>query len=237
MNALTQRNKTFGELMAELRARLGFVTQGSASKGNEAVLKSYLQEAHEYVYGELDPPALRTKSTITLEANSYLYDWHDDKRDIDIEPGQVLSIWVKSSDATRRQLSQGISEGSRANETIRAEPERYDTIDGQLEIYPIPDRAYELIVEHIAGKGRFDRMSDRTSVPDRLVFLYALASTKAHYRHPDAQVPAKAFEVMLSKAKTKQKENARYVAASMTESVSVNVQVARSANGYTLTTT
>ncbi len=234
MNALTQRNKTFGELMAELRARLGFVTQGSASKGNEAVLKSFLQEAHEYVYSELDPPALRTKSTIAVEANSYLYDWHDDQRDLDIEPGQVLSIWVKSSDTTRRKLAQGISESYRANTTMRGEPERYDTIDGQLEIYPIPDRAYELIVEHIAGKGRFDRASDRTSVPDRLVFLYALASTKAHYRHPDAQVPAKAFEVMLGKAKTKQKENSRFVAASMTEGASINSQVARTANGYTL---
>lgn len=235
MSALTQRNKTLGELLTELRARLGFVTQGSASKGNETTLKSFLQEAHEYVYSELDPPALRTKSTIPLEINSYLYDWHDDKRDTPIEPGQVLSIWVKSSDTTRRQLSQGITEADRSNESIRAEPQKYDTIDGQLELYPIPDQAYELIIEHIAGKARFDRASDRPSVPDRLVFLYALANAKAHYRHPDAQVPAKAFEVMLGKAKTKQKENTRYVAASMSESVSVNVQVARTSNGYTLT--
>ncbi len=235
MNALVQRNKTFGELLTELRARLGFVTQGSASKANEAVLKSYLQEAHEYVYGELDPPALKMRSIVNLEANSNLYDWHDDKRDTPIEPGQVLSIWVKSSDTTRRQLSQGITEADRSNESIRAEPQKYDTIDGQLELYPIPDQAYELIIEHIAGKARFDRASDRPSVPDRLVFLYALANAKAHYRHPDAQVPAKAFEVMLGKAKTKQKENTRYVAASMSESVSVNVQVARTSNGYTLT--
>lgn len=234
MSALTQRNKTLGELLTELRSRLGFVTQGSASKGNEATLKSFLQEAHEYIYSELDPPSLRTKSIIPLETNSYLYDWNDDKRDMPIEPGQVLSIWVKSSDTTRRQLSQGISEHDRSNETIRAEPQKYDTIDGQLEIYPVPDQEYELIIEHIAGKARFDRASDRPSVPDRLVFLYALANAKAHYRHPDAQVPAKAFEVMLGKAKNKQKENTRYVAASMNESVSVNVQVARTSNGYTL---
>jgi len=232
MNALTQRNKTFGELITELRARLGFITQGSAAKANETVLKSYLQEAHEYVYGELDPPALKMRSIVNLEANSNLYDWHDDQNDVDIDPGQVVAIHVKVSDNIREKLSQGITEADRSYATIRQQPSRYDTLAGQLEIWPTPGQAYELIIEHIAGKGRFDRASDRPSVPDRLVFLYALANAKAHYRHPDAQVPAKAFEVMLSKEKSKQKENTRYFAG--VNSAAREAQVARSESGYTL---
>ena len=64
MNGLTERYRTLGELMTELRARLGFVTQGSASKNNDTVIKSFLQEAHDYVFGELEPPAMRKKTTI-----------------------------------------------------------------------------------------------------------------------------------------------------------------------------
>ena len=232
MNAITQRNKTFGELLTELRARLGFVTQGSASKANEAVLKSYLQEAHEYVYSELEPPALKKRAIINLQANSHLYDWHDDNDDEDIDPGQVLAIHVKVSDTIREKLLQGITETDRSFSSHRQQPSKYDTLNGQLEIWPIPGQAYELIIEHIAGKGRFDRSSDRPSVPDRLVFLYALANAKAHYRHPDAQVPAKAFEVMLSKEKSKQKENTRYFVG--TNAASREGQVARTENGYSL---
>lgn len=232
MNALTQRNKTFGELLTELRARLGFVTQGSASKANEAVLKSFLQEAHEYVYGQLDPPALKKRSVLKLQAGSSLYDWHDDSEDENIDPGQVLSVHIKVSDTIRDPMAQGITESDRSFSSLRQQPTKYDTLNGQLEVWPTPGQVYELIIMHIAGKGRFDRASDRSSVPDRLVFLYALANAKAHYRHPDAQVPAKTFEVMLSNEKSKQKENTRYFVG--TNAASREGQVARTENGYSL---
>lgn len=64
---LTARNKTLGEMMSELRARLGFVSQGPAAKGNDAVMKSFCQEAHEFVYGELDPSDMRFKSVIRMQ--------------------------------------------------------------------------------------------------------------------------------------------------------------------------
>jgi hypothetical protein len=232
MNALTQRNKTFGELLTELRARLGFVTQGSASKANEAVLKSFLQEAHEYVYGQLDPPALKKRAVLKLQAGSSLYDWHDDAEDENIDPGQVLSVHIKVSDTIRDPMAQGITESDRSFSSLRQQPTKYDTLNGQLEVWPTPGQVYELIIMHIAGKGRFDRASDRSSVPDRLVFLYALANAKAHYRHPDAQVPAKTFEVMLSNEKSKQKENTRYFVG--TKAASREGQVARTENGYSL---
>lgn len=232
MNALTQRNRTLGELMTELRARTSFATQGSASKGNDLLMKSFLQEAHDYVYAELNPPALRKKAIIKTEAGSYLYDWHNDAEDEPIDPGRVRSVWCRESPTMRHEMTQGISEADRTDDYLREAPRRYDTLNGQMEVYPIPDREYDLVVEYIAGKGRFERMSDRTSVPDRLVFLFALANAKAHYRRPDASAAATAFTNMLSKAKSEQKGNARYFAESMAQES--GSQVVATADGYRL---
>lgn len=233
MNAISNRYRTLGELMTELRARLGFVTQGSAAKNNEVVIKSFLQEAHEFVFEKLQPPAQRKKATLTLQPNSYIYDWHNDADDENIDPGRVLSIWIIEADNKRRQLVQGISEADRANSAIRQCPERYDHLNGQLELYPIPGQPYKMVIEYTADKGRFEQTSDRASVPDRLVFLYALATAKAHYRHPDAQPAAASFQTMLDSERMKQKENKRFFAN--TSEVKHSPQVARTSDGrYTL---
>ncbi len=235
MNGLSERHRTLGELMTELRARLGFATQGSASKNNDVVIKSFLQEAHDFVFEQLQPPAQRKKATIQLEANSFMYDWHNDQEDEPIDPGRVLSVWVIESDNQRRQLVQGISEADRADSSIRECPERYDHLNGQMELYPIPGKPYDLVIEYTADKNRFDRASDRPSVPDRLVFLYALATAKAHYRHPDAQPAAVTFQSMLDKEKMKQKENKRFYA--QVGQYERMPQVARTSDGrYTLRT-
>lgn len=233
MNGLEARNKTLGQLMTELRGRLGFVMQGSAIKNNEAIIKSFLQEAHDFVYAELAPPVMRKKTAITLLQNSYLYDWHNDIENELIEPNNVISVWLKVSDTIREPMRQGITEADRAFSTMRQRPQKYDTLNGQLEVWPVPERSYDLIVEYTAGKSRFEQQSDRPSVPDRLVFLYALANAKAHYRQPDAQAPAKSFEVMLGKEKSRQKENRRYFASPGVPNR--EPQVARTTNGgYTL---
>lgn len=233
MNGLSERYRTFGELMSELRSRLGFVAQGSASKNNEAVLKSFLQEAHDFVFSELQPPAQRKKTIIKLERGSTLYDWHNDEEDEEIDPGKVISVWLKESDTIRTPLRQGITEHDRSLDTIQQQPEKYDHINGQIELWPIPDQPYDLIVEYLAEQNRFDRQSDRPSVPDRLIFLYALANAKAHYRHPDAQAAATTFKTMLDKEKFRQKENKRFFHQG--ETTRGDAQVVRTSNGgYTL---
>ncbi len=233
MNGLAVRNRTLGELMGELRARLGFMTQGSASKNNDAIIKSFLQEAHEYVFGELEPPVQRKKTQIRIRPNSYLYDWNNDIEDEPINPGRVLSVWLLVSSTIREPLRQGITEYDRSLDDLRDQPRKYDTINGQIELWPIPNREYELLIEYTADRSRFDRMSDRPSVPDRLVFLYALATAKAHYRHPDAQAAATTFQNMLNKEKVRQKENRRYFHRGETD-MDRELQVVRTASGYTL---
>ncbi len=233
MNGLIGRNRTLGELMTELRARLGFMTQGSASKNNDAIIKSFLQEGHEYVFGELEPPAQRKKTRIRVLPNSFLYDWHNDIEDEPINPGRVLSVWLIVSETIREPLRQGITEYDRSLDELRDQPRKYDTLNGQCELWPIPNREYDLLIEYTAERSRFERLSDRSSVPDRLVSLYALATAKAHYRHPDAQAAATTFQNMLTKEKVRQKENRRYFHRGESD-LDRELQVVRTASGYTL---
>lgn len=208
MNGLIQRHRTLGELLAELKARLGFVAQGPASNNNNPVMISFLQEAHDYVYDQLNPTPMRKKTIITLEQGSTLYDWHNDLEDEDIDPGLVMSVWIIDGDS-RTQLVQGISEADREDDS-RTVPVKYETLNGQIELWPIPDRSYGLLVEYIASKPRFAQSADRPGVPDRLVLLYAIANAKAHFRHPDSQSVAVLFNTKLRLEKIKQHENRRF---------------------------
>lgn len=216
MNGLQTRYRTLGELRTELKARLGFVAQGPSSNNNNAVLNSFLQEGHDYLYAELQPTPARKKTPITLNTGSYLYDWHNDVEDEDIDPGHVHAVWVILSESERIKLEQGITERHRA-ETSRQHPTRYDTLNGQIELWPVPDATYELIVEYTAPKPSFTADSHKPGVPDRLVLLYAIANAKAHYRHPDAQAAGTTFANLLRQEKVKQHENRRYVVNGMTD--------------------
>ena len=209
MNGLTQRYRTLGELLTDLKARLGFVAQGPAANNNTPLMMSFLQEAHEYVYDQLDPSPMRKKTVIALEQGSYLYDWHNDEEDENIDPGLVHSVWLIDGE-NRYRLAQGITERHR-EDTSRGQPLRYDTLNGQIELWPVPDRAgYGLLVEYTASRPRFSQDADRPGVPDRLVLLYALVSAKAHYRHPDAQSVAALFNARMRRERVRQHENRRY---------------------------
>ena len=208
-NSLIQRYRTYGELQAELKARLGFVAQGPSSNNNKAVMDSFLREAHDYVYAQLEPAPMRKKTVISLEPGSWLYDWHNDEEDEDIDPGMVLSVWLIDGE-NRYRLVQGITERHREDDS-RSQPVRYDTLNGQIELWPVPDRAgYGLLVEYIAGKPRFARDEDRPGVNDRLVLLYAVYMAQVHYRQPAYQATSASFNALLSKEKAKQHEGRRY---------------------------
>ncbi|WP_050466362.1 phage adaptor protein [Herbaspirillum chlorophenolicum] len=212
MNGFEERNKTLGELRRRLRARLGFAVQGPAAENNRDVLNDILQEAHEFIAGEVDASGMRKKCILTLSPGSYLYDWHNDLEDENIDPSHVFSIWVMVGDTRRDPLIQGITERHREQSDLRDFPLRYDTLNGQMELWPIPGGAYPLIIEYTAPIARFEQDQDRPSVPWRLLFQYALGVAKAHYRHPDAQVAGQTFERMLAKYKDAQHENRRYFA-------------------------
>lgn len=213
-NPLYLRERTLGEMMTELKARLGFVTQGVSSKLVDPLLKSFLQEGQIYVWEQLDAPMALKRTEITLVPGSKLYDFHNDIEDEDIDPQMVESIDVYKSDTNLKHLKQGITERMRCDTKTRGCPGRYDMMNGQIEVLPIPDDEYVMVVHYRQGPARFDQASDRPSVPSRLVFLYALASAKAHYGHQDAQTAGQVFQQSLRTERSRRHENRRYFCGS-----------------------
>lgn len=211
-NPLTSREGTLGSMMTELKARLGFVTQGASSKLIDPLLKSFLQEGHEYVYEQLGAPLLKKRTTIMLQKGSKLYDCHNDIEDENFEPAMIESICVYDTETSFNELRQGITELMRCDDITPTVPERYDILDGQIELWPTPDDAYRMVVIYRPGLTRFTQPADHACVPSRLVFLYALASAKAHYQHPDAQTAGNIFQQALRIERQKQHENKRYSA-------------------------
>ena len=209
-NPLFVRGRSLCELMTELRVRCGYVHQGTAASNNDALMRSFLQEAHDYLYGELQPPVARKVTVIVLEPGSWLYDWHNDTEDEDISPGMVKA--VRLLDAAGEylvDLPQWV-DGKALADSEPGQPQRYDTLGGQMVVTPVPDAVYGVQVEYLAGKPRFTQDTDRPGVPDRLVLQYALATAKAHFRMPDAQSVAATFQNMLAAEKMAQHENRRY---------------------------
>lgn len=228
MNGLETRYRTLGELLTELKARLSFVAQGPASNLNNPILTSFLQEGHDFLYEKIKPAPARKKTAITTEPGSILYDWHNDIEDEYIDPGTVKSLSVTLADTQRIPMVQGITEFHRA-QTARQHPTRFDTLNGQVEVWPTPDAAYSIVVEYLAPKPRFAQPADRPGVPDRLILLYAIANAKAHYRHPDATAAGTTFTNMLALELSKQHQNRRYI---VNNAVSGEETVYASADGY-----
>lgn len=227
--ALSERYRTLGEMRRRLRARLGFVAQGPAADSNRDILDDFLLEAHEFILSQIDVSAMRKQCAIETSAGSWRYDWHNDDEDEVIDPSRVLSVWIARGDSWREPLYQGIGERQRERANRRDTPQRYDTLNGQMALWPIPDAAYEVIIEYTQSPSRFEQDADRPCVPGRLVFLYALANAKAHYRHPDAQVAGQTFSQMLTKFKSDQHENRRYIAGAPLDGAA---QIARAAGGH-----
>lgn len=206
---LTEREQTLGDMLTELRVRLGFVAQGPASKSNEPILKSFARDAVAYVWEELGHPERKRIARIALKDDDRLYDFHDDEQDIDINPRDITALWV-SEGSTRWGLARGISEPDRAQDE-HGTPRRWDFYNGQLEVYPVPDSGdRQLVVEYIDRTHRFEQMSDRCPLPSRLVFLYALANAKAHYHQNDAQAVASEFQQLLSRVRGSQNNGLRF---------------------------
>ncbi len=221
--------RTLGELRHALRTRLGFVTQGSAADSNREVLNEFLREALDYVYQHLDGLVLVKEARRATSPGAALYDWHNVQEDEPIDAQRVQSIWLATDDTTyRTQLTQGISEVQQALPE-RGRPTHYDTLNGQLQIYPTPDARYTLFIRYLEPKARLTQDQDRPNLPDDLILLYAIATAKAHYRHPDAAVAGKAFEKLLTVYHTRQHEHRRYFAAS---SCPASGKVIATANGY-----
>lgn len=208
-NPLSRRQKTMGELLSELRSRLGFIAQGSSSMANDQILISFLQEAAEIVVADLGIPFFKRLTTIQVVKGSKLYDWHDDENDEDINPQDVRALYIADGVDQRYRLIEGITEGMRAD-IQQSMPSHFDRTGGQIELWPVPERNYGLVVEWDSTHYKFTEKTDRCPVSSRLIFLRALATAKAHYRMPDAQQTAASYNELLSYERGRNVTDKRY---------------------------
>ncbi|MBC2768561.1 hypothetical protein [Pusillimonas minor] len=228
-----ERYETLGALRAKLQTRLGFISSGPGALNNRDLMNSFLQEGHDLICEEVDVKAMRRRGMIRLTKGSSKYDWVNDVLDEDIDPTRVESMWIQYGSDDPIKLEQGISEIDRAQIDFLSFPTRWDNSASQIEVWPTPDQAYDLIVWYVAPKSRFEQDADRPSVPSSLVLMYAIAMGKAHFRHPDAQAYGGMFERRLRTFKADQHENQRHFMGG-SGAGKRPAQVVRSANGYRL---
>jgi len=227
MTVTVTPTQTYAGMLQTLRVRCGI----HATVGSAPALNDILTEAHEFVYQQLDD-GLPFTSTITLAPNVATYPWVADVDSVPIARGSVQAVWIAQGSQERLPLSQGITHAMRAHSDMRAPPEWYDSkFEGDpavftLEVWPTPDQAYPLYVDHERVLTRFSESADVPSAPYRLVLAYAIAMGKAHYSKPDAEVSGQAFKTMLSKTKYEQRENQRYIPQSDRAAVPRVVQTA-----------
>lgn len=215
MPIITTPIPAFGAMLQTLRERCGF----HATVGAAPALADILREAHEYVYGELDD-GYPVTSTLTLAADTPTYLSISDDG-VPIARGSITSVWIERGDTDRDELPQGIDHAVRADADMRGIPERWDAqyrgADQSvwtMEVWPTPDQAHTLYIDHQRVLTRFSDSADVPSAPYRLVLGYAIALGKAHYGKADAETAGQAFQKMLYAEKARQKENRRFIPSS-----------------------
>lgn len=224
---------TFAAMLQKLRTRVKL----HATIGDTPALKDILTEANEYVFRKLDN-GLPWQSVLTLTPNVALVPFVTDSG-LMVARGSVQSVWLEQGGQIRVPLPQGISHAQRAQSDLRAPPERYDTqtTDAsdspvfQLEVWPTPNAAYPLYIDHNRILARFEQDADTPSAPGRLVLAYAIAMGKAHYSQPDADAVGQAFKTMLADECSRQRENRRFIPPS--DDCRRGPQVVKTSTGYT----
>lgn len=223
---------TYADMLAKLRSRC----KVHATLGATPALEDILQEANEYVFDQLDD-ARPWRSTLSVYAGQAEYPFVTDEG-LPVARGSVREVWIEQGDACRVPLPQGISHAQRADSALRAIPERYDTTmtggtndagEFTLEVWPTPDQAYTLHIEHERVLSRFAQTTDKPSAPARLVLAYAIAMGKAHYQQQDADIAGQAFRNMMGKEREKQREGRRFIPPSGEHR---GPMVVRTANGF-----
>jgi hypothetical protein len=205
---------TYADMLQKLRVRCKL----HATLGNQPALEDILTEANEYVFDQLHD-SRPWRSTLSLSANTAEYPFITDEG-LTVARGSVREVWIEQGDTCRVPLPQGISHVQRGDTALRAIPECYDTTmrggssdEGEftLEVWPTPDQAYTLHIEHERILSRFSSSTDKPSAPARLVLSYAIAMGKAHLGQPDADITGQAFRNMLSIEREKQREGRRFL--------------------------
>lgn len=173
--------RTLGELRAELLSRLGMGGMGASGGANQTIMDSFLRDAQKQLYWMQDWRHLTWYFDKTLGVSQNLIDYPDECED----DRRVLRLEVPYS-GEYRKLIEGIETGDWSTMDTEATPAKYERF-AQLLIYPKADQIYTVRVWYVKDLHPFTQDNHPATLDDGMVFLFALANAKAHYRQPDAQ--------------------------------------------------
>lgn len=189
----TTNHETLGELRARMMVRLGYAAQkNTPPPGMADLLNDFLQSAQRKLYRKY--PQTRTERffTWTMLPGVRYYDLPDNEDVCTKKLNALKRTWVGVEDANGfwYPLADGITPTLYTTSMYRGLPTRYE-IRQCIEVFPAPDASYKLRIKGHFELQDFTDDADETTVDSELVFLWALADAKAHYRHDDAAVVRK----------------------------------------------
>lgn len=193
----TYRN--LGQLREVLMRRLGFGNQIlNPPPGVAEMMNSFLYEAQYMLYNRFD--TLRTERFFSwpLLAGVRLYGLAENVEDCSkrINPDKITWAGVVRQGIWSPMMA-GINPSLYTFGDTNGYPVFY-TVRSCVEIWPAPaDTEGSLVIRGNFGLQPFAADSDVATIDDSLIFAFALANAKAHYRQPDANNYVGQTEVLL----------------------------------------
>lgn len=184
----TTSYETLAQLRARLMVRLGYAAQvATPPPGMAALLNDFLASSQRLLY--LKYRELRTERyfTWTMEPGVRFYDLPDNDESCtkELNALKLSSVHIEDLNGAWLPVASGIPGVFYTGVTQPGIPERYE-IRQCIEVFPAPDAAYKLRIKGHYRLQSFTADGDQTTIDSELVFLWALATAKAHYGHPDA---------------------------------------------------
>lgn len=212
---------TLGELRYELTVRLGFSTQGDIVNVQTPILNSFIRQAQHFIYFNVEDERLFRTQQRPAGLGQSLFNLPDD-----CEPRKKLSVWVrhpahghrwkvlKKAQLFADEIEESLDHftpAQRANSGVSGEVSAYRVIGNQIEVAPAFEaEGCELRFDYVCKLGRLVQDQDVLTLEREAVFMLALATAKAHYKHDDAAQQGQIFERYLKNLRGREHDNAVY---------------------------
>ena len=206
-------NETLAELRISLLERLGYAAQAAnPPPGMSALLDNFLRRGQQFLYRRYR--ALQTERIYrwTMTIGERFYGVRDNIDDCVKKLDAYKLSWVGVEDLNGAwlPLGKGIPPEFYTSVEYNGLPARYE-VRQCIEVFPAPDAAYTLRIKGHFGLMRFTEDTDPCTLDSELVFLWALANAKNHYRQPDAADVASQARTYLRELVAASHGTARYI--------------------------
>lgn len=182
---------TLANLRVRVLNRLGFANQSSnPPPGMTALINDFLSGGQTFLYKRYLQLSAKRYFRWKINPGQRFYGLNDNDESpttgLTLDPLKSID-WVGIQDSRNvwYPMIQGIPPQLFTMITKPWRPARYE-IGRAIEIYPAPDQTYWLWIKGCAALQPFNTDNSFTSIDSELVFLWALATAKAHYGQPDA---------------------------------------------------